>query len=55
MYRLYREAEGRLVYWGKWNAMHEACRALVELHALTGARCVIKDSAGEIVADTEGC
>lgn len=52
MYRLYREVEGRLVYWGKWNAMHEACQALMELHALSGARCLIKDSTGDIVADT---
>lgn len=55
MYRLYREVEGRFIYWGKWNAMHEACKALMELHALSGARCIIKDGAGEIVADMGGC
>lgn len=53
MYRLYREVEGRLVYWGKWNAMHEACKALLELHKISGARCVIKDDAGDILVDTE--
>ena len=51
MYRLYREVEGRLVYWGKWNAMHEACKALMELHALSGARFLLKDITGDIVAD----
>lgn len=53
MYRLYRVVEGRLIYWGKWNALHVACSALVELHNLTGARCVLRDDAGDIVIDTE--
>lgn len=53
MYKLYRVAEGRLVYWGQWGDLPRACGAMVELHALSGARCLIKDGQGDIVADTE--
>lgn len=53
MYKLYRVAEGRLVYWGQWSDLSRACGAMVELRALSGARCLIKDGQGDIVADTE--